>query len=580
MAFQLMPITRGAVALAQGVALYRLYQAYDAHSWPATDGLIFAPLLLVAIFIPTLVVVGLGDLRGRTLVAWAGVATLLLAALGAYDIFRDPIEGYGTPAAPRIIPLFYVWVAAAACLFIAHALIVAADTEKKLIAAYPTYFAASWKHGIQVALAGLFVGIFWALLFLGAELFRLIRIEFLADLIKERWFWIPVTTMVFAYAIHVADVRAAIVRGVRTLTLTLLSWLLPMMALIAACFLLALPFTGLEPLWSTRRATAVLLLAAAALIFLVNASYQDGQHETPVARILRLAGTVTAFLLVPLVALAAYGLSLRIRQYGWTPERIIALACVTVAACYALGYAFAAARPGAWLKWLEAANVFTACVVVAVLVALGSPVADPARISVADQVARLETGMIAPEKFDFAFLRFKSGRFGRQALDRLKQKQDGVNAAQIARKAGDAIAWRSPYDAGRRQALTPQERAANISVVYPKGERLPDSFLQQDWNSRPAWSVPSCLTGIVNCDAILADLDGDGAAEILIFGPPPTAFKLAADQKWTLLGIISNATCAGVREALQRGDVAVVVPELKELLLDGQRLRVQSGGCK
>jgi hypothetical protein len=289
---------------------------------------------------------------------------------------------------------------------------------------------------------------------------------------------------------------------------------------------------------------------------------------------------VAAFLRVPLVGLAAYGLSLRIRQYGWTPERIIALACVTVATCYALGYALAAVRPGAWLKWLEVANIFTACVVVVLLVALGSPVADPARISVADQVARLEAEKISPEKFDFAFLRFKSGRFGRQALEKLAQKQDGVNGAQIARKAGDAIAWRSPYDAGRRRALTPQERAANISVVYPKGGTLPDSFLQQDWNSRPAWSFPSCLTGIVNCDAILADLDGDGAPEILIFGPPPTAFKLAADQKWVLLGIISNANCAGVREALQRGDVAVVAPELKELLLDGQRLRVQSGGCK
>src|SRR5580704_6997111 len=130
-----MPIVRGAVALAQGVALYRLYQAYDAHSWPATDGLFFAPLLLVAVFVPTLVVVGLGDLRGRTLVAWAVGATALLAGLGAYDIFRDPITGYTSSATPRIVPSFYAWIAAAACLFITHALVVGADTEKKLVAA-------------------------------------------------------------------------------------------------------------------------------------------------------------------------------------------------------------------------------------------------------------------------------------------------------------------------------------------------------------------------------------------------------------------------------------------------------------
>jgi hypothetical protein len=44
----------------------------------------------------------------------------------------------------------------------------------------------------------LFVGVFWGLLFLGAELFRLVRIEFFADLIRRKAFWIPVTTLVSA----------------------------------------------------------------------------------------------------------------------------------------------------------------------------------------------------------------------------------------------------------------------------------------------------------------------------------------------------------------------------------------------
>ena len=74
--------------------------------------------------------------------------------------------------------------------------------------------------------------------------------------------------LAFTCAIHVTDVRAGIVRGARTLKLTLLSWLLPIMALIAVTFLATLLFTGLEPLWSTRRATPVLLAAAAALVFL------------------------------------------------------------------------------------------------------------------------------------------------------------------------------------------------------------------------------------------------------------------------------------------------------------------------
>jgi hypothetical protein len=214
------------------------------------------------------------------------------------------------------------------------------------------------------------------------------------------------------------------VRGARTLGLTLLSWLLPMMALIVIAFLMALLFTGFEPLWNTRNATVILLVAAAALVLLINTAYQDGYSEHPV-RILRYAGALAIITLLPLVGIATYALSLRIGQYGWTPERIIALACAVVAACYALGYAVAVLASHPWLKWLEVTNVFTAFVILGVLLALFSPIADPARISVADQVARLEAGKISLEQFDFAFLRFQSGRFGLDALERLKENQDG-----------------------------------------------------------------------------------------------------------------------------------------------------------
>jgi hypothetical protein len=73
-----------------------------------------------------------------------------------------------------------------------------------------------------------------------------IRIRYLIELIERPWFYAPATTVVLAYAIHVTDTRTELVRGVRTLTLTLLAWLLPMMTALALAFLLALPFTGLN----------------------------------------------------------------------------------------------------------------------------------------------------------------------------------------------------------------------------------------------------------------------------------------------------------------------------------------------
>ena len=397
---------RAAVGLAQGGILYMLYQALERKEWPATDATVFSPLAAVAVFVPLILIVGLVNLRPRTLAIWVVAATALCVSLAVYDIHREGV----VPLAdfrPVMQPPF--WIALAAMLFILHALIVAGDTERRFVAGYPTYFDISWKLVAQIVLAASFTGTFWLLLWLGAELFRLIKLEFLHELIQRRFFWIPVTTLAAAAALHVTDVSAGLVRGMRTLKLTLLSWLLPMMTLFAVAFVLALPFTGLEPLWSTRRAAFILLSSAAALVVLINAAYQDGQPDAPVAAILRYARLAAAFVIAPLVILAGFGLMLRVQQYGWTPPRVYALACFAVLACYALGYGLAGSFSGPALRGLQATNVGTACVVLAVLLVLFSPIADPARISVDDQISRLRSGQTPPDNMDFRFLRFIAG---------------------------------------------------------------------------------------------------------------------------------------------------------------------------
>jgi hypothetical protein len=576
------PWMRLSVGLLQGVALLLLDQAFEQKAWPATDGLVFAPLVTAAVLVPMIVISSLGHLRPRTLAIWAIAATTLCAGLAIYDIFRDPVVLVASAPVPRILPSWTMSWSLAAMLFIVHTLTVAGEADRKLIASYPTHFDVAWKHGIQFALAVCFVGLFWGLLYLGAELFRLIRIEFLADLIRRKDFAIPVTAVAFSYAIHVTDVRASIVQGARTLTLILLSWLLPLMALIGAAFIVALLFTGLEPLWSTRRATSILLIAAAALIFLVNAAYQDGRSETRAAAILRYASPVAAIVLVLLVALSACGLMLRIAQYGWTPERITALACVIVAACYGIGYVVAALRSGVSMRWLERTNLLTSLVIVAALLALRTPAADPARISVADQLSRLEAGKVKPEQFDFAFLRLGAGRYGAVALKQLAALTRGPQAPVIAERASQALHAKNPWEIGRAvlpPPTTPAQRAIHITVISPSGTTLPESFVQQDWNSfQPQWKLPRCLVADVQCEAIVADLDGDGQPEVLLFNLPTgaaAAFKKgAADQTWSYLGVVANANCAGVRDALKAGSFEITQPTLKEIAVNSERLRV------
>lgn len=358
----LFPIRLG-IGLIQGLALWWLYHAAEAdpyvgavepvRDWPATQPALFAPLVLVFFFVPVLLLAGVGRMRWRTLAIWAVAATAILALLGWHDVARQSAETLRSPPF-FTFPLFLF---SAAALFIGHHLILPADTERRWIAAFPTYFDTAWKAGVQLALSIGFTGAFWLLLILGSALFKVIGLAFLSNLIGEAWFTIPLTCLVFPVAVHLTDVRDGLIRGVRTVVLMLLSWLLLVMTVLVAGFLLALPFTGLEGLWNTGSATALVLSAAATLIVLINTAYQDGRPDNLPPAVLRIAVRVAAVLITPLVILAFVGLGLRIGQHGLTPDRIIALACAVVGLSYAVGYGVAALRPfwrrgsAGWPRW-------------------------------------------------------------------------------------------------------------------------------------------------------------------------------------------------------------------------------------
>src|SRR5579871_22973 len=54
MSRETLAVVRTVLGLAQGAALYLLYNAADAKVWPAIDGQVFAPLALTAVFVPVL----------------------------------------------------------------------------------------------------------------------------------------------------------------------------------------------------------------------------------------------------------------------------------------------------------------------------------------------------------------------------------------------------------------------------------------------------------------------------------------------------------------------------------------------
>ncbi|MDO8802399.1 DUF4153 domain-containing protein [Phenylobacterium sp.] len=557
-------IARVAIGFAQGLALYGLNE-WEKHGLAENiPSPLFCACAMLILFLPVVVLGGLRTLRPRTLIVWGAVTAIVVAGLGAY---------HGTIAIPDAStehwpgPPLVIFTAIG--LFIAHHLVAGADADRRWIAGYGRYFDQTWKDGVRLALAVLFVGALWLLLWLGGALFDLIGVKWVGETIQKPWFAFPATTTFFALAIHLTDVRASLVRGIRTVALTLLSWLLPVMAVIGAGFLIALPFTGLSLLWDTKSAAGILLSAAAALIVLLNAAYQEGEAEDHPPVALKWAGRVTGVIITPLVAIAAYGLALRIGQYGLTPDRIYGVACTLVAVIYAVGYAASVFWPGPWLKRLEVTNVVTAHVVVAVLLALFSPIANPSRLSVNDQVARLDRGAVTPAKFDYLFLRFEAGKPGMDALKALAARKTGPHAAEIAKRATSALARKARYGEATTSVV---ERKELVAVAG--GGVLPPGFLEQTWKSFED-PLQNCETGR-QCDAVVADLDGDTAPEVVVFAMGDRRVYRQDKGVWSRIGTLSGSYCDKDGAALKAGQFAVNADPkpLADVVVAGRRLRV------
>ncbi|PIB90361.1 DUF4153 domain-containing protein [Caulobacter sp. FWC2] len=560
---------RLAIGLAQGIALFLLQKADESKAWPATVPMLYAPLLVCVLMVPLLPLAALSAMRRATLIAWTALAAGLTAILAVHAAWTGA-EPQRLGAGPLSPPIF---IAAAAPLFIAHHLVQPADAARKPVAPYADYFDLAWTNLIRLFLSLAFTGAFWLLLFLAGALFKLIGVQAIQKLIGETAFAFPATGLMFAAAVHMAvqltEARAGLVRGVRTVGLTLLAWLSPLMVVIAAGFLATLPFTGLAPLWGTKAAASLLLSAAAALIILINAAYQDGIE--PPSTIPRWAARIAGLLLIPIVILAAYALWLRVDQYGLTPDRVFATAYLVVAIGFTVGYALAALKPGPWMKTLEPTNLIMAAVSVLLLIALFTPISDPARLSVGSQVKRLESGKVTAEEFDFQFLRFDSGRYGRDGLERLKANPN----ADVAKRAREAFSLTA-----KTYPKLDKPEFSKVTV-YPAGKVLPESFRKQDW---PAETGSPCIASGSECPAVLLDIDGDGTDEVLLgAGASFDIFKADTTGTWRKIAEASSACDVGsLAERLKSDAPRLSDPEEhRDLIVGGKRLSIRPAdpGC-
>ncbi|UGQ49246.1 DUF4153 domain-containing protein [Massilia endophytica] len=259
---------------------------------------------------------------------------------------------------------------------------------------------------------------------------------------------------------------------------------------------------------------------------------------------------------------------MRVHDYGWTSDRIVAAARMAVAACYAGGYLWAARSQEAWTSAVAKVNVATAFVVLAVLFALFTPLADPARLSVNDQMARLAAGKVQADKFDFRYLRFEGHRYGQEALEQLARSGDKA----VSDKAGSELKLGTRWGSGTPELI----RFPNNVTMWPATARLPASFVAQKWDQLPFGQQPGCVRNPgQKCDAWLLDVDGDEKPEVLLFRPfypTGTLYAQGKDGRWTQTAEVGPDRCGtSLHDMLKAGKFSVVTTQVKALELGGRQ---------
>ena len=337
--------------------------------------------------------------------------------------------------------------------------------------------AHAWTNLVLWGAAWAFVLISFLLSQLLAELFNLIGIGLLRDALREGWFVGMILGGALGAAVGLLRDRDKVLGLLQRVVTTVLSVLAPVLAAGLVLFVLALPFTGLQPLWDKTSATTPILLAAiAGAFFLANAVIGNSAEEEAKGRALRFSAMALGAVMAPLAVVAALSTWLRIDQYGFTPERLWALVFVLVVLAVSLAYLWALVRGRFdWGRQLRPTNVRLALGICAVALVLATPLINFGAISTRDQIARLQSGRIAPDKFDWAALRFDFGPSGVRALEAL-QRQGRPKLRQLA---AQALRSKERWTLTERTAVAARSETLQRTVrVLPRALPLPEDLRQ------------------------------------------------------------------------------------------------------
>ncbi|RKF13805.1 DUF4153 domain-containing protein [Roseovarius spongiae] len=452
-------------------------------------------------------------------------------------------------ATERFLEIPHHVLAFACILMIATPFIAAGLIERGGWRRYALLFDTAWEIVVRYAAAVLFVGVVWGVVTLSDALLQLVGIGAIDWLLSVDV--VPYLLSGLAFGVGLAIVLELDDYVSPFLIIQLLRVLIPVVFVVLAIFILALPVRGLSGLFGGLSAAATLAAVSLAAITLVT----TGVHREDARAVegwLMLGATKALTLLVSVPAvLSVYAVWLRIAQYGLTPDRVAALVGALIVAVYALAYAASIPLRDDWTGRVRAMNRWMALATIAVAALWLTPALNAERLSAASQVARAEAG--APLR-QLALYEMAQdwGRAGKRGLERVlalaeREDSDAVREAVAAARRAE-----TRWDYDHRKAKGDFAPLDQVVPVLPAGTTLPPGafgrlrmndrgLIHEACQRRVPGGYPACVLFVADFDPLRANRQAIGFFEVA----PDRMRVMAFELRDGVLAARGSVTAAG-----------------------------------
>ncbi|MFZ2580227.1 MAG: DUF4153 domain-containing protein [Citrobacter portucalensis] len=549
------------VGLLQGTLCYLLmtYLAPHNDGWlfygmPATIAITSALLLTVVSF------------KQRALWYWMALIFIVVLAMSVW--LKWQVEDSDKWRQHEVF-MFYGWrlllMAMLALPWIQYSLHVSREQAR-----YPHFYRQLWLNALTLLIVFVANGLFWLVLLLWSEMFKLVGIPFFSTLFFDTdWFGYVAFGLITALAVVLARTQSRLVTAVQKLLTFIATGLLPLVALLALMFILTLPFTGLEAI-SQRVSAAGLMSTLTLLLLLLIAIVREPQKEAlPYPSALRYLIKCSLIVAPIYMLIAGWSLWVRIQQYGWTPERVYGVLVVVVLLVWSFGYLASILRRGRNPLELQGPVILgVSLLALGLLVLLSSPVIDAWRISVNSHMGLYHSGKIKPDQVSLYMLDH-SGKPGRAALEAL-QKDVAFNQDSKRRRDLNSLLQ------GRRDPVKELTATQLVSkVVMAPGSQKPDDAFWAFVKTQ-GYRITSCAEQNA-CVLVSQDLNADGHPEQVLyaFGDGESLVFGMQKNKWDLLAIATlpeGFTKDKLLQAVANQQLGSTPRIWRDITIDGKRL--------